>query len=442
MGQPSAERRLDPPEAVRRIIARLERAGFETWCVGGAVRDALLGLEHLDWDLATAATPTDVMRIFRRTVPVGVKFGTVGVIDEAEVMHEVTTFRRDVTTDGRHATVEFGISIDEDLARRDFTINAIAFHPVRAELRDPFEGQLDLQRGLVRAVGVASDRLREDRLRALRAIRFAARFGFHIHPATWDAIRESAPYLGQLSAERVKQELEKTMEQVQRPSVALAWWRESGALAALVPALATAPVERFEATDFLPRAHAGDTHGPTLNRLAMLFFGEQEAVAAEAAAALRFSKLDARWIARLAGVGAKLNRAIDDAVRVAAPPAETARRWVAEIGRTQTETFFALYSARCRAQLARTPNALVESRLDELATLANTIAFRDAIEAADLAVDGEDLRKAGIPAGPTMGKILRALVEVVVNDPAANNSEELLARARTIVAELGSSDLS
>src|SRR6185312_14575281 len=130
--------RLDPPDTVRAIAERLEEAGFETWCVGGAVRDALLGHPHLDWDLATAATPAQVQKIFRRTVPVGIEFGTVGVLDDAGGMHEVTTFRRDVQTDGRHAVVEFGASLEEDLARRDFTINAIAYSPRRRELRDPF----------------------------------------------------------------------------------------------------------------------------------------------------------------------------------------------------------------------------------------------------------------------------------------------------------------
>jgi len=105
--------RLDPPETVRGIAKRLEDAGFETWCVGGAVRDALLGHPHLDWDLATAAKPPEVRKLFKRTIPVGVEFGTIGVLDHDNVMHEVTTFRRDVQTDGRHAVVEFGASLDD-----------------------------------------------------------------------------------------------------------------------------------------------------------------------------------------------------------------------------------------------------------------------------------------------------------------------------------------
>src|SRR6476660_8084525 len=164
--------KLDPPETVRGIAKRLEDAGFETWCVGGAVRDALLGHPHLDWDLATRATPNEVRKLFKRTVPVGVEFGTIGVLDQNNVMHEVTTFRRDVNTDGRHAVVEFGASLDDDLARRDYTINAIAYSPTSKTLEDPFNGQADLELGIVRAVGDPAERMREDRLRALRAMRF------------------------------------------------------------------------------------------------------------------------------------------------------------------------------------------------------------------------------------------------------------------------------
>src|SRR5687768_12474339 len=262
---------VHPPREVLQIARKLEKAGFETWCVGGAVRDALLGHRHLDWDLATVAKPDDIRRIFPRTVPVGIEFGTVGVLDNKGVEHEVTTFRRDVHTDGRHAVVEFGASLDEDLARRDFTINAVAYHPIRRLLHDPFGGRADLRRRLVRAVGAPDARMREDRLRALRAIRFAARFDFEIEPATWDAIRASAPYLGRLSAERVKQELDKTMEQVGAAGLALGRWRAAGALAALVPVLAQVEDEALAALDLLPRATGRRAAERRVVRFATLF---------------------------------------------------------------------------------------------------------------------------------------------------------------------------
>jgi tRNA nucleotidyltransferase (CCA-adding enzyme) len=250
---------LHPTRSVLDIAGRLEAAGFEAWCVGGAVRDALLGDQPLDWDLATTARPEQVQALFgrRRTIPVGIEFGTVAVLDAEGVPHEITTFRRDVQTDGRHAVVEFGASLDDDLARRDLTINAIAWRPATSELRDPFAGRADLRAGLIRAVGDPDERMREDRLRALRALRFAARYRFDIEPATLRAIEASAPFLGRLSAERVQQELVKTMEQVARPAGAFRLWRDTGAFASLIPMLAGVPDPVLDTLDLLPMAGAG-----------------------------------------------------------------------------------------------------------------------------------------------------------------------------------------
>src|SRR5881628_1839913 len=132
--------RLPIPPEVLKIAQRLESAGYENWCVGGAIRDNLLRVENHDFDLTTAAAPEEVRRLFKRTVPVGIEHGTVAVLDALGRAHEVTTFRKDVQTDGRHAVVRFGVSLIDDLARRDFTINAIAYHPMRREWRDPFTG--------------------------------------------------------------------------------------------------------------------------------------------------------------------------------------------------------------------------------------------------------------------------------------------------------------
>jgi len=428
----------DPPAEVREIVARLERAGHETWCVGGAVRDALLGQVHLDWDLATAAKPDQVMSLFRRTVPVGIEFGTVGVLDRQNTMHEVTTFRRDVQTDGRHAIVEFGVKLDDDLARRDFSINAIAYHPGREEIRDPFDGRLDLQRGVLRAVGRADDRMREDRLRALRAIRFAARFGFHIEPETWNAIVASAPHLARLSPERVKQELEKTMEQVERPSVALEWWRAAGALANLVPSIADAPRERFAALDHLTRPAGGDTEAEkhaTLNRLSMLFFGETEVATARATRALRFSNADAGWISALAQSRNALGDDMDAALWSGVPDDARIRRWVASVRRTRTHAFMTLTGALWRARLASHPNPEVEGRIAPLVGHAIQIAFRDPIELADLALDGEDLSAVGITPGPRLGRVLQALLDRVIGDPTLNTREDLLELALSVAGD-------
>ncbi|MCL4866715.1 MAG: hypothetical protein KJZ47_12545, partial [Gemmatimonadales bacterium] len=129
--------RLPLPPEVERLAGTLEAAGYETWCVGGAIRDFLLGNLQSDVDLTTAAPPEEVLRLFPRTVPIGIDHGTVGVLDREGRLHEVTTFRRDVRTDGRHAEVAYGVSLEEDLARRDFTINAIAYHPTRRAWSDP-----------------------------------------------------------------------------------------------------------------------------------------------------------------------------------------------------------------------------------------------------------------------------------------------------------------
>ncbi|WP_269141392.1 CCA tRNA nucleotidyltransferase [Gemmatimonas groenlandica] len=404
----------------------MQRAGFETWCVGGAVRDALLGEAHLDWDLATAATPTQVRKLFRRTVPVGIEFGTIGVLDRDNLMHEVTTFRRDVKTDGRHAVVEFGASLDEDLARRDFTINAIAYDPIDHRLHDPFGGQIDLARRVVRAVGDADARMREDRLRALRAIRFAARFGFEIAPDTWTAIVESAPFLNRLSPERVKQELEKTMEQVLAPSTAFVRWRDAGAFASLVPALADVGDETLRAIDALPRPGlAGRPLRKTL-RIAALFSEVGGKPAERALRDLRFSNQDTANVSALVDRWSRFATSLTEAVAAGTLPEDAElRRLAASVGRLRVAAFVRLAAARWTATGGVNP-ALVR----RLHRRMLTIAFREPIELADLALDGDDLRSAGIATGPALGRLLHALLQRVIEEPALNTRDALLEAAR------------
>src|SRR5204862_440662 len=227
--------RLPIPDAVLGIARQLETAGYETWCVGGAIRDNLLGVENHDFDLTTAAPPAEVRRLFKRTVPVGIEHGTVAVLDRHNRTHEVTTFRRDIKTDGRHAVVEFGVSLMDDLARRDFTINAIAYHPGRHEWRDPFKGVEDLERRVIRSVGDANWRFQEDYLRILRALRFSARFEFRIHPRTLEAAKANVQGLAQLSAERVRDEWFKGIATAQRVSKLLALWIDTGAARIWLP---------------------------------------------------------------------------------------------------------------------------------------------------------------------------------------------------------------
>ena len=421
---------LSPPAPVLEIARRLEAEGFEAWCVGGAVRDAILGHPHLDWDLATSATPDEVRAVFgkRRTIPVGIQFGTVGVLDDSATLHEVTTFRRDVRTDGRHAEVEFGASLEEDLARRDFTINAIAYSPSRDELRDPFDGRGDLRRQLVRAVGEADERMREDRLRALRAIRFAARFGFAIEPATLDAVRRSAPYMNRLSAERVHQELSKTMEQVRRPSRAFALWKATGVLATVIPALAAVEDATIEALDCLalPTSAKPDR---LFERVALLFIPLGEAEARGALTALRFSRNEARRISDLARIWSRLATAMSETLASDRSPSDAeVRTWLSVIGRLNLVAFMRIVVALDNTHREQSPRSAHGWRRLYRRMLIS--AGRDPIEIADLAIDGDDLRMAGIPGGPWVGKILQTLLDAVLVDPRRNERDWLLQEAR------------
>jgi tRNA nucleotidyltransferase/poly(A) polymerase len=404
--------------------------------VGGAVRDALLGHPHLDWDLATSATPDDVRRLFRRTVPLGLEFGTVGVLDREGRMHEVTTFRRDVQTDGRHAVVEFGASLDDDLARRDFTINAIAFSPTSGRLHDPFHGRDDLERGIVRAVGVPEERMREDRLRALRALRFAARFGFAIEPRTWQAIVGSAPHLGRLSRERVKQEIEKTMEQVERPGRALALWRDSGALASLIAPLQAISDLTLVALDQLPRPVSAEQPHRKINRLTALFAELDPALARQVMRDLRFSKREVEWIGDTVARWHALRDELRRTLCAEQPPGDARiRRWVAVIGRTRVGALLRLAAAWFASERLAGRQAPTPRRLACLYRRALRIAFRDPVAISDLAVDGDDLMAAGIPAGPRIGRILRRLLDDVIEEPSRNTREWLLARAARLYRE-------
>ncbi len=382
------------PEEVLEIARVLEDAGHEAWCVGGALRDAILGDTHSDFDLATSARPEDVRKLFRRTAPIGLEHGTVGVIDRKRVMHEVTTFRRDVETDGRHAIVEYGASLDEDLARRDFTINAIAYHPLRHEWRDPHGGERDLGAAVVRAVGDPAARFREDYLRVLRAIRFAARFGFTIEPATWRAAREAAGGLGRLSAERVRDEWFKGLRTARKLEPLLELWRESGAAAIWLPELPPSVTTPDATVSPPPR-------DPVL--LTALF-------TTDPAGALR----------RLRGSNAEIARA----QAIATGPAEPAgrdevsvRQWLSTVGGA-ADDLIAVHRLRHAGK--------------DPAWLPAVSAIRgrgDPLTRGELAVTGRDLEALGL-SGKQVGETLALLLVRVLEDPAANTRDRLLELAR------------
>ena len=432
---------LNPPGTVREIVQQLERAGFEAWCVGGAVRDALLGMDHLDWDIATSARPEEVRRIFRRTVPLGIEFGTVGVLDKNGVMHEVTTFRRDVETDGRHARVVFGVSLEEDLARRDFTINSVAYSPSRDEIRDPFDGQKDIARGVVKTVGDPDERMTEDRLRSLRALRFAARFGFEIDPPTWASVTRSAPFLQRLSAERIRQEIEKTMDQVRRPSSAFRLWRECGAFARVIPALASSSDLELTYPDFLALPVLKGRPGRRSNRITALFLTAGPHRAATAFRDLRFSNSGIAWMAALVERWSAdvplLERSLEGGHL---PDAGFTRRWIAGVGRMRAATLLriaiAVWCARAEAGLPAPPSAMQRALYGRVLRSA----FRDPVDIGDLQIDGDDLHGIGIGAGPIVGRILKRLLDLVLDNPALNERATLMRMAQNIARTDGGGD--
>jgi tRNA nucleotidyltransferase (CCA-adding enzyme) len=421
---------LHPPRDVVWIAERLQREGFETWTVGGAVRDALAGGHPDDWDLTTAARPRDVQRIFRKTVPVGVAHGTVGVLGRDGRLYEVTTFRRDVETDGRHARVRFSDTVDEDLQRRDFTINAVAWHPLTGEVRDPHGGVPDLRAGLLRTVGEPAERFREDRLRVLRALRFAGRFGLRIEDATWAAARDAAPELVHLSAERVREELLKVLRQVRPPSVSLRLYAECGALAHLYPELqacvGAADADGDVWTHLLRTVDAAAS-GRTLLRVATLLHDAGKPLAAGADHAAAGAAQAHRLMQRLKFSNAEIDRVVHLVAQHASfprPDAPALRRWLRRVGRAYVNDLFRLRIADLRA---RDADAVRRARTVALwRRVRGELGGAAALEIGDLAIGGAELRQLGLPPGPLYGEILRDLLDAVTDDPSLNQRERLM----------------
>lgn len=390
------------PDAVVAILRRLEDAGHETWCVGGAIRDGLLGSPGSDVDLATAATPDVVRRLFPRTIPVGIEHGTVGVLDDDGVLHEVTTFRQDVRTDGRRAEVVFGVTLADDLARRDFTINAIAYHPLREEWADPFGGREDLARGVVRAVGEAAQRFREDRLRILRALRFAARFEFAIETATWSAVVEQGRDTGHLSAERVRDEWWKGVATTQDLGVLARLWDASGVAATWLP-LEPGGV----AVEAAMLASLTSRRDPVLALAA--WRGPVEA---------HLKRL------RCSGADIARGRAIDRAVSrpLDASPAKV-RQWLAAVGDAADDLM----------ALAAWRGTIADGWPDVVAGVRSR---GEATTRAQLAVTGDDLVRAGIVApGPALGRLLERLLGDVLEQPEQNDYDTLMRRAAALAPD-------
>ncbi len=375
-----------PPEVLK-IAQQLEQAGFETWCVGGAVRDNLLGLDNHDFDLTTAAPPAEVQKVFKRTIPVGIEHGTIAVMDAHNQPHEVTTFRKDIKTDGRHAVVEFGVSLMDDLARRDFTINAIAYHPTRHDWLDPFAGAADLDQGVIRSVGDANWRFQEDYLRILRALRFSARFEFRIQARTLEAAKANVSGLAQLSAERVRDEWFKGLAQAKKASKLASLWRDIGAGRIWLPEIVgKAEIDKLPRDPVLITAYLASDPPSLLTRLKC---SNKDIERGRAIKEWRDKYPDPKHLPQV-------------------------RKWLSEVGEYVGDLLALLPATTPHSPLPTVVQAIHDAR--------------DPLTLKDLAVSGDDLLAAGVRPGPDVGTTLTKLLGEVLEDPTRNTKEYLLTR--------------
>ena len=444
MSDPKVDLRV--PSDVVDVIERLHEAGFEAYVVGGCVRDALMHLEPKDWDVATNALPAEIQKRFRRSLYTN-RFGTV-IVQTPEREVEVTTYRVESEySDHRHPdAVAFTHSLYEDLARRDFTINAMAWD---GHLRDPHGGARDLRDRLVRAVGDPNERFREDALRMLRAIRFATTLGFRIEDTTAAAIRANAQLMRAVSAERIQQELRRILA-VPKPSGALRLLSELGLAAVIFPELEQSrgvPQEKAAAQDVFGHLLATLDATPqddVVLRLAGLlhdigkpdtyqdghFYQHEYVGEAKAKRILRRWKFPKDEIEQVCHLVRNhmfwyQDEWTDSAVR----------RFIRKVGLENIPTLYALRRADNIGSGARQPRMV---KLEELwQRIQNEINRENAFSLRDLKVDGNDVMAAlGVPPGPVVGRALNWLFERVTDDPSLNDRDRLLQLVRENREEL------
>lgn len=453
---PAEIRDADLPASVRRVVERLTDAGHEAALVGGCVRDLLRGARPTDWDVATSAPPEAVAALFPGSTWEN-PFGTVTVRGEASggaavPSVEVTTYRREegYRDHRRPDRVAWGSSLADDLDRRDFTINAVAWLPLEHRLVDPHGGRDDLGAGVLRAVGDPDARLAEDALRLLRAVRFATRFGLRIEPRTEAAIRRNAGLAAGLSGERVRDELLRLMaapEGPAPPSVGLAMLAELGLLAVIIPELEALrgipqakaiPGDAFEHS--IRTADAVPASDPFLRLVGALhdvgkattladghFIGHETVGARMVEAILRRLRFSKAEIAR----GEHLVRHHMFVYRPDWTDAAV-RRFIGRVGTTTLPDLFALRSADNAASGVVEPP---RGGTDELRARVGAELSTSPLTQGQLAVDGNDLvAELGISPGPRVGALLRLLLEAVLDDPSTNTRERLLALARASAA--------
>jgi tRNA nucleotidyltransferase (CCA-adding enzyme) len=410
-----ARESVDPaaiPAPAREICEVLRDEGHGAWVVGGCVRDHLLGRAVADWDLCTSARPERVLRLFARTIPTGIAHGTVTVVRDRE-HYEVTTLRGDGDyTDGRRPdAVRFLDDIADDLARRDFTVNAIAYDPLARELVDPHGGLDDLRAGLLRAVGDPARRFGEDGLRVLRGARFTASLGFDLEPATEAAIPGALAVFGRVSAERVREEWIKALR-APAPSRAFAVMARTGILGVTVPALAAAA--GADPAAWARTLGAVDAvRGPVTWRLAALLHALEPKALDAWLKATKFSNDERATVLAL-------RRALPVAPTGAWTDAEV-RRWLRGVGRELAPAVLDVAAA-----------VQGEAALEGLrARVGAALAAGVPLSVGELAVDGNAVMAAlGIPPSRELGVLLAALLERVLDEPGLNTPDALMALAR------------
>lgn len=444
------------PAAIRHFARVFRENGHELYVVGGAVRDRLLARPVHDYDFATSATPDEVRNLFRRTIPTGIKHGTVTVLYEGRSL-EVTTYRVDgeYRDHRRPEAVHFTRSLAEDLARRDFSVNAMAMDPIDGSIHDPFDGRGDLQRRCIRCVGDPSQRFGEDALRMLRALRFACTLEFSIDPETWQALISGHREIRHIAPERLLAELGKIMA-ARRPSVGWQLLHDSGLLAHIVPellayreaadrepALAGLYAHLLRATDCAP------ADPPVLRWAALLHDVAKPQCLGYDDRGLHFhghdeqgAELTRRILERLRAPRALIDGAAH-LVRhhmfgLSAEASDAAlRRFLARVGPEWVPLLTALRRAD---SCGKTGGDAAAAGGDDLRRLEQRLermrAEAPALGVGDLAVNGRDLMKAtGRPPGPWVGVVLEELLQTVLDDPDTNERERLLAIARAFVDE-------
>ena len=392
------------------LLDTLHRAGYAAYVVGGCVRDSLLGLTPHDWDLCTSALPQQEMELFgeEKCIPTGLQHGTV-TVKQGGGLYEITTFRTEGTyTDGRHPDeVHFVPDVREDLARRDFTINAMAYNE-KEGLIDPFGGQADLQSGILRAVGVPHQRFTEDALRILRLYRFAARFGFAIDPPTAQAAQELCAHLDCVSVERIEEELAKLLS-----APAPAAYLNEKILGVVLPELS--PEALAAAKPVVDACPAGEQALPV--RLAALLLNLGEDGTRRTLRRLRCSNACIEETAVLvrevvSGVPVSLN--------------------------IYTHKLLGKYNLCTVQRLAALGTALQPEHAADFAALSELAEQLDAdgvcCRVSQLAVNGRDLMAAGVPAGPGIRKVLEALLDGVIREEYPNERQALLAAVQQLAA--------